>query len=52
MTLTVDAAETFLAQRHSTAAQQLGISEQRARPYLDEAALDALADRLVATFAS
>jgi hypothetical protein len=52
MTLTVDAAETFLAERHYTAAGQLGISERSARPYLDEAALDALADRLVATFAS
>ena len=50
MTLTVDAAETFLAERHSTAAEQLGIKEHSARPYLDEAALDALADRLVETF--
>jgi hypothetical protein len=52
MTLTVDAAETFLAERHSTAAEQLGIKELSARPYLDEAALDALADRLVETFAA
>jgi hypothetical protein len=52
MTLTVDAAETFLAERHSTAAEQLGIKEHSARPYLDEAALDALADRLLATFAA
>lgn len=50
MTLTVDAAETFLAERHSTAAEQLGIKEHSARPYLDEPALDALADRLVETF--
>jgi hypothetical protein len=52
MTLTVDAAETFLAERHYTAANQLGISEDSARPYLDEAALDELAERLVATFAT
>ena len=52
LTLTVDAAETFLAERHSTAAEQLGIKERSARPYLDEAALDALADRLVETFAA
>jgi len=52
MTLTIDAAETFLAQRHYTTADQLGINEHSARPYLDQAALDALADRLVATFAS
>lgn len=51
MTLTVDAAETFLAERHSIAAKQLGITEHSARPYLDDTALDALADRLVATFA-
>lgn len=51
MTLTVDAAETFLAERHYTVAKQLGITEQTAQPYLDEEALDALADRLVATFA-
>lgn len=52
MTLTLDAAETFLVARHSIAAKQLGISEDSARPYLDDAALDALADRLVAAFAT
>lgn len=52
MTLTVDAAETFLAERHYTVAEQLGIAEQSARPLLDGRALDALADRLVATFAT
>ncbi len=51
MTLTVEAAETVLAERHTTAAAQLGVTERTARPYLDDAALDALADRLVATFA-
>lgn len=39
MTLTRDAAETFLAERHSIAANQLGITELSARPYLDDAAL-------------
>lgn len=52
MTLTVDAAETFLAERHYTVAKQLGITEHSARSHLDEGALDALADRLVATFAT
>lgn len=52
MTLTVDAAETLLAQRHYTVAKQLGIAEQSVRPHLDGQALDALADRLVATFAT
>jgi hypothetical protein len=52
MTLTIEAAETFLAERHNTAAAQIGVSDRTARPYLDEAALDALADRLVATFAA
>jgi hypothetical protein len=38
MTLTVDAAETLLAQRHDTAATQLGITEHSARPYLARSA--------------
>lgn len=52
MTLTVEAAETILAERHTTAAAQLGVTERTARAHLDDAALDALADRLVATFAN
>ncbi|MCA2304882.1 hypothetical protein JF770_15050 [Mycobacterium intracellulare] len=52
MTLTLDSAETFLAERHSIAAKQLGITEHSAKPYLDDVALEALADRLVATFAT
>lgn len=52
MTLTVEAAETFLAERHTTAAAHLGVTDRTARPYLDDAALDALADRLVSTFAA
>lgn len=52
MTLTVDAAETFLAERHYTVANELGIGEESARPHLDEETLDALAERLVATFAA
>lgn len=52
MTLTLDAAETFLAERHFTAAQNIGVSERAARPYLDGQALDELADRLVATLAA
>lgn len=52
MTLTLDVAETSLAEQHSIAAKQLDISEASARPYLDDAALDALADRLVAAFAT
>jgi hypothetical protein len=52
VTLTVGGAETLLAQRHDTAATQLGSTEHSARPYLDQAALDALAERLVATSAT
>lgn len=52
MTLTMEAAETFLAERLFTAAKNLGVSERVARPYLDEQALDELADQLVATFAA
>ncbi|WP_238884816.1 hypothetical protein [Mycobacterium sp. IDR2000157661] len=52
MTLTVEAAETILTERHTTAAAQLGVTERTARAHLDDAALDDLADRLVATFAN
>lgn len=51
LSLSVDAAETFLAERHITAAEHLGISPRAARQFLDDAALDELADRLVADFA-
>lgn len=51
MTLSPEAAETIVAERHSAAAAALGISERTARPLLDEAALDDLAAHLVASFA-
>ncbi|AFA76055.1 hypothetical protein GPOL_174p00340 (plasmid) [Gordonia polyisoprenivorans VH2] len=52
MTLSVDAAETFLARQHAEAVEHLGITERSARVYLDDAALDELADRLIADFAA
>ncbi|OBB17036.1 hypothetical protein A5761_11325 [Mycolicibacterium setense] len=51
MTLSQEAAETIVAERHSSAAGVLGIGERTARPLLDEAALDDLAEHLVASFA-
>lgn len=50
MTITVDAAEALLADRHIAVAAQLGVTERSARRYLDDAALDDLAQRLVADF--
>lgn len=52
MTLSVDAAATFLARQHADAVDHLGITERTARAYLDDDALDELADRLVAVFAA
>lgn len=40
MTLTNDASETFLAEKHFTAAKNIGVNERAASPYpLDEQAL-------------
>ena len=50
MVLSHEAACTLLAERHATVASQLGISERSAQPLLDHAALDALADEIVASF--
>lgn len=52
MTLSVDAAETLLARQHTNAVEHLGLTERTARTYLNDAALDELADRLVADFAA
>lgn len=46
MSLSVDAAETFLAERHITAAEHLGMSPRAARQFLDDAALDELAETI------
>lgn len=51
MTLSVDAAETLLADRHATVCAQLGVTEVSARRFLDDTALDDLADRLIVGFA-
>ncbi len=51
MILPIDTAEAFLAERHHAAAQELGLRERSARPYLDDETLDELADHLVGTFA-
>ena len=51
LSLSVDAAETFLAERHITASEHLGLSPRAARQFLDDTVLDELADRLVADFA-
>lgn len=50
MVLSHDAAATLLAERHATVARQLGVSERSAAPLLDDAALDGLADEIVASF--
>lgn len=50
MVLSHEAACTLLAERHATVASQLGMSERSAQPLLDHAALDALADEIVASF--
>lgn len=52
MTISVDAAETLLVDRHISAATQLGVTERSARQFLDDATLDDLAQRLVADFAN
>jgi len=49
--LSVDAAEAFLAERHASVVERLGLSERSARQYLDEGTLRELADQLVADFA-
>jgi hypothetical protein len=51
MILTFETAEAFLAERHHTAAKELGVSERSARQFLDDDTLDELADHLVGTFA-
>ena len=51
LSLSVDAAESFLAERHITAAEHLDMSPRAARQFLNDAALNELADRLVADFA-
>lgn len=52
MSLSVDAAETLLADRHATVTAQLGVSEANsAMRLLDDTMLDELADHLVADFA-
>lgn len=51
MTLSVDATETLLADRHATVTAQLGASETSAMRLLDDTVLDELADHLVADFA-
>ena len=51
MILPVETAEAFLAERHHTAAKELGLSERSARPFLDDETLDELADHLVGRFA-
>lgn len=50
MVFSRDAACALLAERHVTVARQLGISARSAQPLLDDAALDALASELVASF--
>ena len=50
MVLSHDAAATLLAERHATVARQLGVSERSAAPLLDDAAVDGLADEMVASF--
>ena len=52
MTVTHSAAEAVLADRISALMATLHISERTARTYLDEDALDGLADNLVASFAA
>lgn len=52
MTTSVDAAESLLRERLSRNANRLGISRHQAQLNFDESALDAFADRLVATFAA
>jgi hypothetical protein len=51
MILPVETAEAFLAERHLTAAAELGAGERSARQFLDDDTLDELADHLVGTFA-
>lgn len=51
MILPVETAEAFLAERHHTAATELGVGERSARQFLDDDMLDELADHLVGTFA-
>lgn len=51
MSLTVTAAEAYVAERHQAAAKQIGVTERTAQKFLDSDALDELADHLVATFA-
>lgn len=50
MTLSMPAAETLLAERISSLAGDLRISERSARAYVDHVALDGLAESLVASF--
>lgn len=50
MVLSHDAAATLLAERHATVARQLGVSERSAAPLLDDAAVEGLADEIVASF--
>lgn len=51
MTLSVDAAETVLVDRHATVTAQLGVSETSATRLLNDTTLDELADQLVEDFA-
>ena len=52
MELPVAAAEVIVADRVATVAATLGISERGARAYLDQDALDRIADELVASVAA
>jgi hypothetical protein len=51
MTLTVAAAEAIVADRITAVTAALSISERSARAYIDQDALDGIADSLVASFA-